>query len=562
MADLPVWGIHVTTSSVRGLKLGRSGEGYEVLGHDQYDFAEDIEDVLSLDRHAALAHALFIFAKRHDFNRSRVVVSVDGSTAFNRFVSTPLVEGESMQRLLEYEAQQQIPFPLENVHWDHKVLKVDEDKNLADVMIFAVKRDVVEERLRRLQKVRFPADDLQLAPIALYNYAVHEGLAKDGVAVISVDYDRTDLCIVDQRRMWFRTLPTGVFGLVEAIREEIEPRHRQAVRIARGEIEAPDPAAFEKVRRAYAERLGSELARMVEYYRGSLRDVDLRGILLVPGSPMVPPLGRHLKAACGLDVFAPKGLRQTSIDPDIVTPEMEGKIGNYAHALGLALQGLEAAEVPVQLYEGSLERDVGKRKILWVASVVALFAIVGLMWWKAQGVRASLEAERSTTAELLERTDEGLAELGRENRAEEYRQRLRPLVDVGRDRLVPVEALDTVLAALMKYNEGRADDERIYLVNAATRSMKPVDGRDRRRELRLVLGALMRRPGDDVLGRMKDGLMGPMAAQPAFDDLEEVRQFTASSLSMLAEPDLEDRILRRRFQMAEFQIVYDAEPQP
>ena len=126
MADLPVWGIHVTTSSVRGIKLGRAESGYEVLGHDQYDFAEDIEDVLSLDRHGALAHALHVFAKRHDFNRARVIVSVDGSTAFNRFVSTPLVEGESMQRLLEYEAQQQIPFSLDTVHWDHKVLNVDE----------------------------------------------------------------------------------------------------------------------------------------------------------------------------------------------------------------------------------------------------------------------------------------------------------------------------------------------------------------------------------------------------------------------------------------------------
>lgn len=561
MAELPVWGIHVTTSSVRGLKLGRTRDGFEILGHDQFDFAEDIEDILSLDRHNALAHALHVFAKRHDFNRARVVVSVDGSTAFNRFVSTPLVEGESMQRLLEYEAQQQVPFALDTVHWDHKVLNVDEEKNLADVMIFAVKRDVVDERLRRLSKVRFPADDLQLAPIALYNYAVHEDLARDGVAVLSVDYDRTDIAIVDQRRVWFRTLPTGVFGLVEAIREEFGLKHRQAVRVARGELEAPDPAAFDRLRRAYGERLASELARMVEYYRGSLRDVDLRAILLVPGSAMVPPLGRYLKNACQLEVFAPKGFRRTEIDEDILTPEMERGVSAYAHALGLALQGLEGAEVSVRLYEGSMERDIGQRKVFWVLAVAALFAIVGLMWWTARGGRAAMENERDAAVEALERAESGARELAESDQSAEFRERLVPLAEVGRDRLVPVWALDAVVEKLAA-QQPASEDERVFLVRAETRSKELVEGRDRRRDLSIILGTVVRGPSDDAALRIRSQVMNRLAAKSAFGELEEVRRFDSSRLSTVAEPELGERVLRRRFRMIEYRVVFDGGETP
>ncbi|MCB1282594.1 MAG: pilus assembly protein PilM, partial [Salinibacterium sp.] len=129
MADFPAWGIHLTTSSLRGIKLERAedGEKIRVVAHDQIDFAEDIEDVTSLDRHGPLLHALAVFSKRHDLQKCRVIVSVDGATAFNRFVSAPLVQGESLARILAFEAQQQIPFDLEEVYWDYKSLDVRQE---------------------------------------------------------------------------------------------------------------------------------------------------------------------------------------------------------------------------------------------------------------------------------------------------------------------------------------------------------------------------------------------------------------------------------------------------
>ncbi|MEZ6196076.1 MAG: pilus assembly protein PilM [Planctomycetota bacterium] len=559
MADLPVWGVHVTSSSVRGVKLGRRGEGFEILGHDRQDFPEDIEDIHSLDRHAALAHGLYVFAKRHDFNRARVVVSLDASTAFNRFVETPLVEGESMGRLLEYEAQQQIPFPLEGVNWDHKVLSVDESRNIANVMLFAIKQEVVDERLRRLAKVRFPADDFQLAPIALYNYAAAEGLAKDGLAIVSVDYDRTDIVIADKRRFWFRTLPTGVFGLVEAIREELEPRHRVAVRIARGEEEPEDAAAWRRIRDAYSERLASELGRMVEYYRGTLRDVDLRGILLVPGSSLVPPIGRHLEAATGLKVYQAKGFRQIALDPGIATPEIEENVGSFAHATGLALQGLGAAEVAVRMHRGELERDIGTRRGIWVAAVFALFVLVGLMWWMAQRNVGRLEDEIKRSGETLETAERHRQELDKNSREVEILDGFRPYVEAGRDRLVPVRAADEVLAALEAVNKTRGDDERIYLVSLATRPAELVEGRDRRREIRLILGRMEPPDGRGSAEDIERSCIRPLAARPGFSGGEALRDFQAARLSLAAEPNIDEKILRRRFRMVEYRLNFDVE---
>ena len=110
--------------------------------------------------------------------------------------------------------------------------------------------------------------------------------------------------------------------------------------------------------------------------------------------------------------------------------------------------------------------------------------------------------------------------------------------------------------------KGVAEDERIFLVSAATRSKELVEGRDRRRELRVVLGTVLRGPDDDAAGRIERLVMRPLTERPAFDDREEVRRFEAARLTETPEAGLGERVLRRRFQIIEYRLTYDGGLRP
>ncbi|MEE9391133.1 MAG: pilus assembly protein PilM [Planctomycetota bacterium] len=563
MADLPVWGIHITTASIRGVKIVRDGGDMRIVAHDQVDFAEDIDDIESLERHGALAHALFVFAKRHDLSKSRVVISVDASTAFNRYVETPMVEGESMMRLLEYEAQQQIPFDLDGVHWGHKVLNLDHDANIAHIMLFAIKKEVVDERLRRMAKVRFPVDQVQISPIALFNYAAYEGLAKDGYALISVDYDRSDVVISHRGRFWFRSLPTGVFSYVEAIRESIEPRHRAAVRIGRGEVKPEDPKAFKEVRDAYTERLASELSRMIEYYRGTLRDVDLKGIVLLPASRLVPSIGSYLKEATGLEVYAVKSFRKLKIDPGIVTPEIERHTASFAHAAGLALQGHNEAEVDVKLYDPSIERDIGVRKVFYALSIFGVFALVGWLWWQSSKRVEQLNSAQKALLDQVGQADAQTQKFEKHRRELDISDELAPYQSASRGREAALKAVEDVLAAIEAEAAPKGPDDRTYLLRIETKPADFAEGRALgRRRVQLRLGRLDR-PGVDSAAAIMSGVIARLKSNGRVSDVIEKNRYQAPSLMGLpmSESVGKTKILRRRFTVIDYQFVYKA-PEP
>lgn len=546
MTEFPVWGIHVTAASVRGVKIERSGDRLRVIAHDQIDFTEDIDDINSLERHAALAHALAVFSKRHELSKCRVWVSVDASSSFNRFVTAPMVQGESLMRILSYEAQQHIPFALDAVHWDHKVLEVRQEDGEADVILFALKKEVVEERLRRLTKQHFPVDGVQLAPVALYNFAVHEHLAKDGYVIVSVDFDRIDIVLCHHKRFWFRSLPAGVHTMFDDLQASLDVKHRLLVKILQGEKATDDMDEVEAVRTRAAEELASEISRLVAYYAGAIEGVELRGILMVPGSPFVPALSRHLKAMTGLDVYAVKSFRHIDIDPDIVTPEISKSIAKLAHATGLALQGLGESEVDVRLFDSSVERVIAGRRILYVVAVLMVFLLVWLMWRDVDSAEDELRSRSERLDALIGEVEASQQAYQQLSREKDIKDAVLPLVESGRRRLAPLTAVDAVLDTIDEANASRSPDDLVHLVNVETGSS---DTEGEGRTVSIILGVQAKSTDEAAREEIRSAVLEPLSRRGEFSNFEVLETFTAGDLAFSASSVAGDRELRRLFVM-------------
>ncbi|MCB9831951.1 MAG: pilus assembly protein PilM [Planctomycetes bacterium] len=559
MADLPVWGIHITTASVRAVKLERIEGEIRVVAHDQLDFADDIEDVASLDRHLALVHALAVLMKRHDLGRARVMVSVDAATSFNRFLSAPMVENENLMRILAYEAQQQIPFDLDQVHWDHKVLELREGDREADVLLFAIKKELVEERLRRLQKLRFPVDGVQLGPIALYNFAVRERLVRDGQVLVSVDFDRCDVIACLGKRLWFRSLPIGFHPLFKAVAEAYGVGHRQAVKIVRGELEVDDEAELEQARRSVGEKIARELSRMISYFAGAVPELTPRSIVYFPGSPIQVPVVPYLQRLSGLEVHTFKSFRQLPV----AMPELSPNLAGLAQAAGLGLQLLGEADIDIKLYPPDLERLITGRRVFWAASIVLLFIMVAAIWMMLDSSRARVE-EADVELGKMVREAEGLIEVfNSERRERQLRDDMEPYVTAGRHRLVPAMAADRLLDVLERAQADQDPDQRLYLAALDTRIVAEGGAaaalaESGSRRLELVVGMVDlggAKAAEDYLRRQ---IWPRLEASGHFRDLKVKNSFTGVRLSAAPKPQEEGVEYRRRFVMLELSCLYEA----
>src|SRR5438067_3081539 len=176
-----VWGIDVGQSAVKALRLELIDN---VVTATAFDFIEHPK-ILSqpdADPDQLTREALEKFLERNHIKGDLVAISVPGQSGLARFVKLPPVEEKKIPDIVRFEAKQQIPFPLDEVVWDYqKISGGDVVNNFAmetEIGLFAMKREMISRYLGQFNGVNIECHVVQMAPLALTNFATYELLKK------------------------------------------------------------------------------------------------------------------------------------------------------------------------------------------------------------------------------------------------------------------------------------------------------------------------------------------------------------------------------------------------
>lgn len=486
MKDLPAWGVDVTAVAVRGVKLERNPEGQPcIVAWDLHDFTEQVEDVSAISRFQVMARGLRHYKSRHDLKYSQTWVSLRAETAFNRTVTVPPVSDDSLDKILGYEAQQQIPFPLEEVYWDRRVLAIRENGEVL-ATLYAVRKSMVEDRLRKFENAGLPVDGLQIRPVALHNFCAFERILENGTVVVDIDYAGFQVLIHHDDHTWFRAIPEGGVDFVEALQERLRLTHAQAVRAAAGDSKPRDAQAFQGVRDDLSRQLAEEVARTVRYYVAARPGLKLKNIVLFESHPCVPPMGDALRKALGLEVTRPSGFKHIQVDPDVVSAGIQEHFAALSKACGLALQGIGKAEVDIRLFPATLARKRTPRLLgYYVAAALLLLFVAVVAWIHKQNADEVSQAERTTR--------QALAGASQRDDVERIKQPRAPIADLARlarpaiDRDRTLRIYEHIMSAHAAWSDGdppqvwvKLDQSRpgeLVLAQVETESPETLDAR-------------------------------------------------------------------------------------
>src|SRR5713226_10129779 len=97
-----------------------------------------------------------------------VNVCAPGFHVFSKFVKLPPVDASKVTQIIQYEAQQNVPFPLEEVVWDYQILGSTPGGEL-EVLLVAIKADIVEGLFRVTETAGLKQQLADVSPAALCN---------------------------------------------------------------------------------------------------------------------------------------------------------------------------------------------------------------------------------------------------------------------------------------------------------------------------------------------------------------------------------------------------------
>ncbi|MSR29725.1 MAG: hypothetical protein EXS03_09185 [Phycisphaerales bacterium] len=526
------WGIEVGQFALKAMRLVVQGDGvavtdFTVIPHQRVLTDSAVEDQSGMVR-VTLATFVQQYAER--LGADPIVMSLPGNAGFARFTTLPGVDPKSIKRMVEYEAKQQIPFPMEDVEWDSHVLPAD-DTGQCGIGIFAATKDRLRELLLLYSECGIEPDALTLSPIAVFNAVTYDmSLTTESKAITCIDIGTasSDFVVMDRGRCWIRTFPVGGSHFTSAIADTFT---KQGVNYAKAEKIKLDRTPREELLRArttamrgVTAQLVDEIGRSREFYQDANEGVEIHSAFGVGSTLKISGLRTKIAGDLKLDLKRLEEFKRLELDgPDPV--DFAAHSINLLPAYGLALQGLGLARVQINLAPIARVRDkVWKAKAPWFAATAAILCLCALMMflrvfiaqWQVEAI-----AEGAAEADVV--VDEARALVGELEKAQRVADdfvtsNITSLLD---DRKVwphlVNDAYSALAAAKPKADELSGDAAKIMAIPAKERNLvqlqsfsgKPkFDAATNKRQIEVSVRVLLTKSEPDRHINADDGVLG------------------------------------------------------
>lgn len=421
------WGIDIGQCALKAIRLemrdGRpTATAYDYIEHPKILSQPDA------DPDALTREALEKFLSRNTVGKDQVAVSIAGQSLLARFVKLPPVEEKKIGDIVKFEAKQQIPFPLDEVVWDYQKIGGGESVGgfamETEIGLFAIKRDIIAKHLGHFQEVRADVHLVQMAPLALCNFATYELLKKGGpdghegdgipddgesevprgkkrcAVILDIGTDSSNLIITDGGKIiWQRPLPLGGNHFTRALTKDMKLTFAKAEHLKRNAAKSADLATILRALRPVLTDFVGEVQRSLGYFTNTHRDAHVAYMVGLGNAFRLPGLQKYLGEKLSLDVRKPSKISRLHGESVLNDPNFQENILTFPIAIGLALQGLDLARIQTNLLPGEIRVDRLVRAKKPYAAMAAACLLLGsgvVAWGMSAQYSAATDANVKT----------------------------------------------------------------------------------------------------------------------------------------------------------------------
>lgn len=339
-------GLDIGSSAVKAIELRPAGKKLRVsaIGVEPIP-ADSIVDGAIIDS-VAVSDAIRRLFENKAFKSKEVAASVSGSAVIVKKITLPAMSSQELAESIHWEAEQYIPFEIQDVNLDYEVLDPGQpgvQGSNMEVLLVAAKKDKIADYTSVIaQAGRTPVlvdvDAFALQNAFELNYGF-EGLST--VVLLNAGASATNINILSGAQSVFtRDVSIGGNALTEAVQRELSLPYEAAEQLKRGENVGD--VRYEDARpvlKAMADNVLLEIEKTFDFFKATTSNDHIDRIVLSGGGSRVEGFVEALQERFGAPVERFDPFRHVTFDPKQLgqtSPEELAPIA--AVALGLALR--------------------------------------------------------------------------------------------------------------------------------------------------------------------------------------------------------------------------------
>jgi type IV pilus assembly protein PilM len=337
-------GVDIGSSAVKAVELkpgGKGGDEYQLVNIGSEALPpEAIVDGAIMDSGAVIDAIQRLFTSQK-IKTNEVATSVSGNAVIVKKISLPQMSTEELAESIHWEAEQYIPFDIQDVSLDYEVIDGGGSGGNMDVLLVAVKKDKISDYTSAISQAGRSPLVVDVDVFALQNcYEINYGIDPGRVvALLNIGASIMNINIVKGATSIFnRDIAVGGNQYTDAIQKELNLSFDQAEALKKGaRVEGAAPENLHPIIQAVSENIALEIQKTFDFFRATSSEDRIDRIFLSGGTAKIQGL-RDLLAErfeAGVEILNP--FNSVTYNPRDFDPEFINEMGpSAAIAVGLA----------------------------------------------------------------------------------------------------------------------------------------------------------------------------------------------------------------------------------
>ncbi len=347
-----VIGLDIGASSVKAVEIAQKSKdkGFELRALGQAALPSE-----AIVQGAFLNSSAIVDAIREALDSGRitgkdVAASISGHSVIVKRVNLPQMSREELEDQIQWEAEQYIPFDVNEVNLDFQILESNEEEGQMDVLLVAAKKDLIDDYFQVISEAGLNPVVIDVAGFAIQN-AYEANYEQDPNAVVALVNIGAQVVNINVLRngvpAFTRDIMTGGAQYTEEIQKALSVSFDEAERIKKGSPEDADqvqdviPQEVEQAMRRVSDTVIGEIARSLDFFAATSADARISKVLLSGGGSKIAGFAAAFKERTGLETDAMNPLAHMLPSKGFEAEYLEAMAPLLAVGIGLATRRMD-----------------------------------------------------------------------------------------------------------------------------------------------------------------------------------------------------------------------------
>ena len=333
-------GLDIGSKTIKIVELEKTRDAYRLKASGIIGYKSSTPEHLADDKElAVLSDVIRKLHKEAKIVGREVVASIPETQVYTRMIRLPMLTDSEIASAIKWEAEQYIPFPVEEAVIDYQIIDRKENATPPQVyvLLIAAPKVLVNRYVKLIQMSK-----LDLVAVETELMAISRSICPVDQTVLVADFGArsTNIAIVkNSALMMSRSIPTAGDALTRAVAQGlgIEAQQAEEYKKTYGLTEQNLDGKIKSILYPILRMVSDEIKKAVHYFQSEAGSEQPKSIILTGGSAGMPEVASIMTELLGIEVLIGNPFTKVQID-SVIVKQLANFLPYYSVSVGLAMR--------------------------------------------------------------------------------------------------------------------------------------------------------------------------------------------------------------------------------